>query len=95
MHSKVLNRRIRSPSQKHETIYFISKQLESTTFRKLDLFPSTEKEEGTSTLLDATERANLNRWALILFNIPMILKFYSVMLKFNITNAVYSSGYYN
>jgi hypothetical protein len=36
--------------------------LKNTTFRKLDLFPSSGKITGVSTLLGALERASLNHW---------------------------------
>jgi hypothetical protein len=36
--------------------------IENTTFRKLDLFPSSDEGRETHTLLDALERANLNHW---------------------------------
>jgi hypothetical protein len=39
-----------------------SKQLENTTFRKLDLFPSSGDRKETPTLLGPLERANLNHW---------------------------------
>jgi hypothetical protein len=43
------------------SIFRYSKKLESTKFRKLDLFPSSGKGE-TPTLLGPLERANLNHW---------------------------------
>jgi hypothetical protein len=36
--------------------------LENTTFRKLDLFPSSGEGRETPTLLGPLERANLNQW---------------------------------
>jgi hypothetical protein len=36
--------------------------LENTTFRKLDLFPSSGEGKGTPTLLSQYERSNLNHW---------------------------------
>jgi hypothetical protein len=39
-----------------------SNELENTTFRELDLFPSSYEERETSTMLGPIERANLNHW---------------------------------
>jgi hypothetical protein len=36
--------------------------LENTTFRKLDLFPSSDEGEKIPTQLGSLERANLNHW---------------------------------
>jgi hypothetical protein len=40
----------------------ILKKLENTTFRKLDLFPSSGEGWETRTQLDSLQRANLNHW---------------------------------
>jgi hypothetical protein len=40
-------------------------KLESKTFRKLDLFPSSGEGRETTTLLGPLEIANLNHWTLI------------------------------
>jgi hypothetical protein len=45
-----------------------SKQLEKTTFRKLDFFPSSGERRETPTLLGRLETANRNHWATILYN---------------------------
>jgi hypothetical protein len=42
----------------HRPVFY---KLENTTFRKLDLFPSSGEGEKTPTLLGPLERANLNR----------------------------------
>jgi hypothetical protein len=39
------------------------KQLESTVFRKLDLFPSSAEGRQTPTLSGPSEGANLNHWS--------------------------------
>jgi hypothetical protein len=36
--------------------------LENATFRKVDMFPSSDEGRQTSTLLDPLERASVNRW---------------------------------
>jgi hypothetical protein len=68
--------------------------LENTTFRKLDLFPSSGEEKGTPTLLGPLERTNFNHWnswptgyptgkashrSRILFILKMEVIFYSEM----------------
>jgi hypothetical protein len=37
--------------------------LRNTTFRKLDMFPSSGKMMGAPTVLDTLERTNLNHWS--------------------------------
>jgi hypothetical protein len=52
-------------SQKHSAPETLSsvRYSKNTTFRKLDIFPSSGEGRKTLTLLGSLERANLNRWA--------------------------------
>jgi hypothetical protein len=40
----------------------VFQKLENTTFRKMDLFPSSDKRGETPTQLGLLQRANLNHW---------------------------------
>jgi hypothetical protein len=47
-------------------------ELENTTFRKLDLFPSPGEERESPTLLGPLERADLNHWTFSFSGIQQI-----------------------
>jgi hypothetical protein len=48
--------------------------LENTTFRKLDVYPSSGEERKTRTLLGPSKRANLNDWTNHLKSSQVILR---------------------